>query len=271
MKLFSKIKKRVFLFLINNFKTNETLFVNYDNFLNLAKNLEKLTSKCEFFDNEKITFNNRRYQLMASLIGTPPTEAYFIIEAIHQTLNIEGEYCEFGVAQGTTSALIANEILDFPNKKLNLFDSFEGLPEPTKEDKLINDIFNYGEMSKYRGAMSSPKDSVLNKLNSLKIPESKYKIFEGFVDDNFHLKKDLPKKVCFAYLDFDFYKPIKIVLNFLQKNLSKGGFVIIDDYNYFSSGVKLAVDEFLEDKNEQFDSFIAPIDFGHFIVLKKKK
>lgn len=269
MKLFSRIKNRVFWFLINSFKTNETIFVNYDNFLNLAKNLEELTSMSDIFDLKKIPFNKRRYQLMASLIGTPPTEAYFLIKAIHETENVEGDICEFGVAQGSTSALIANEISDFSNKKLNLFDSFEGLPEPTKEDKLINDIFNYGEISKYKGSMRSPKDLVLSKLNFLKIPKSKYKIFEGFVDDNFHLRKDLPKKVCFAYLDFDFYKPIKIVLDYLLDHLSKGGFVIVDDYNYFSSGVKSAVDEFLK-TNQIFDTFIAPTDFGHFIVLKKK-
>ncbi len=270
MKLFSKIKNRLFLFLIKIFKTNETIFVNYDNFLNLAENLEVLTSKSDIFENIKIPSNKKRYQLMASLIGTPPTEAYFIIKAIHQTQNVDGDICEFGVAQGSTSALIANEILGFSNKKLNLFDSFEGLPEPTKEDKLINDIFNYGEISKYKGSMRSPKDLVLSKLNTLKIPKSKYKIFEGFVDDDFNLRKDLPKKVCFAYLDFDFYKPIKIVLKYLQNHLSKGGFIIVDDYNYFSSGVKSAVDEFLKN-NPIFDIFIAPTNFGHFIILKKKK
>ncbi len=57
--------------------------------------------------------------------GTPPAEAYFIINALTMCIDIKDDVCEFGVAQGETSTLIANEIKN-TGKILHLFDSFPG-------------------------------------------------------------------------------------------------------------------------------------------------
>ena len=54
---------------------------------------------------------------------------------------------------------------------------------------------------------------------------------------------NLPKKVSFAYLDFDFYQPTLDVLNYLTDVLSVGGVIIVDDYDFFSTGVKTSVEE----------------------------
>src|SRR3990167_9161050 len=51
-----------------------------------------------------------RVELLAKLFGTNPSEALYIINYLHKSLTLEGDVCEFGVAQGATSALLANEI-----------------------------------------------------------------------------------------------------------------------------------------------------------------
>jgi O-methyltransferase len=66
-----------------------------------------------------------------------------LIEYLHQSLPVEGDVCEFGVAQGAISAVLAHEIKN-TNKNIWLFDSFEGLPEPSEKDILINDLFHFG-------------------------------------------------------------------------------------------------------------------------------
>ena len=96
---------------------------------------------------------------MKNLLGTPPSEAYFLVRFLYATKDIEGDVCEFGVVQGMTSKLIANEIKE-SSKNLHLFDSFEGLPEPTEKDQLKDDIFNLGSMQAYTCVMSNPQNSV---------------------------------------------------------------------------------------------------------------
>ena len=53
--------------------------------------------------------------------------------------------------------------------------------------------------------------------------------------------------VKFAFVDFDFYQPIKIVLEKLDKVIVNKGIIVVHDYNFFSAGVKTAIDEFLSD------------------------
>ena len=58
------------------------------------------------------------------------------------------------------------------------------------------------------------------------------------------------------YVDFDFYSPISVALRFLNKRLVTGGVIVVDDYGFFSSGAKTAVDEFL--KEYGYNSPFAP-------------
>jgi O-methyltransferase len=136
-------------------------------------------------------------------VETPPFEAYFIVQGLAKTKALSGDVCEFGVAQGETSALIANEIQP-SNKSLHLFDSFEGLPKPTEKDKLKDDIFSLGSMEAYEGTMSSPEIMVRTRLGSISFPENRTVIHKGFIDKVLKNASNLPQKVSFAYVDFDF-------------------------------------------------------------------
>jgi hypothetical protein len=210
----------------------------------------------------------QRDKLMARLLGTSVAEALYILEFLHKSLNLEGDICEFGVAQGATSALLANEIRGTP-KNLWLFDSFRGLPKPTEKDLLIDDIFNLGSIDMYEGTMSCQVNEVITRLRDISFPLSRCRIVAGFVEETLKCEA-LPDKVSFAYVDFDFYSPTLMVLNFLDKSLSAGGFAVVDDYGFFSSGVKIAVDEFVADYSERYE-IIFPRKFaGHFCILHKK-
>ena len=208
-----------------------------------------------------------RAAILSDLIGTSISEAIYILESLHESLKIEGQICEFGVAQGATSKLIASEIAD-TDKHFYLFDSFEGLPAPSAEDVLINDIFNLGSMERYRGTMMSPETEVLGKLQSIRFPSHRTHIMKGWVEDTLQ-RPDMPKAVAFAYLDFDFYAPIKDTLEFLDKVMPVGGRIVVDDYGFFSQGAQKAVDEFVESRREKFKMRL-PFSFaGHFAVIER--
>ena len=85
----------------------------------------------EFPAYEKPTDSNR-YRLLEMMIGTSVDQGLFIINTLKEAIKNPGVVCELGVAQGATSALIANEIKAL-HKRLYFFDSFEGLPAPNVE------------------------------------------------------------------------------------------------------------------------------------------
>jgi O-methyltransferase len=240
--------------------------VRYDNFANLATAYELKLSSNE----SSIQKDTVRPKLLARLLGTPPSEAYFIVQALHQCKDLAGDVCEFGVAQGETSALIANEIARLENKRFHLFDSFEGLPQPTDKDQLIDDIFSLGSMEAYAGTMSCPEDMVRSRLKAIDFPNSRFTIHKGFIEASLNNNPSLPSQVSFAYVDFDFYEPIQIALDFLHGISPSGAVFIVDDYGFFSSGAKTAVEEFIESHPDQYNCFVPDEALGHFAVLTKK-
>lgn len=238
----------------------------------INSNFENIVKSYEILYGEKYGFipkNGNRIGILKDLLGTPPSEAYFIINALAKTRVIDGDVCEFGVAQGITSQLIANEILNDETKKLHLFDSFEGLPQPTKNDILIDDIFNLGSIEAYQGAMSCPEDLVLRRLVNVELPKKRYMIHKGFIEDLIMKKIGFPEYVSFAYVDFDFFEPIKIILDYLNNVTKKGAIIMVDDYDFFSAGVKVAVDQFVEENKLKYELFIPEKIFGCFAVITK--
>jgi hypothetical protein len=209
-----------------------------------------------------------RSPLLAQLYGTGVSEAFYLLSCLHSALAVPGDICEFGVAHGTASALVANEILS-TDRKLWLFDSFQGLSKPTEKDILVDDILGYGSMDRYEGAFSHPMEQVKYLLRQVSFPSERVRIIPGFIQESIQ-SADLPNPVCFAYIDFDLYEPIVVTLDYLHRSLSPGGVILIDDYGFFSSGAKTAVDEFAAKHSGDY-VLTHPKPFaGHFAMLSKK-
>lgn len=206
-------------------------------------------------------------QLLCQLRGTEVTEALHLLHLLQQTLQGPGDVCELGVAQGATSALLANEIRH-GGRNLWLYDSFRGLSVPTGGDALTDDIFGLGAMDRYAGTMAHSVDEVLARLRSVDFPVGRTRVVPGFIRPD--LPPDqLPDVVAFAYLDFDLYEPILVGLRLLHGRCRPGSVLMVDDYGYFSSGPQLAVKEFLADHAEQYALLDAPPGAGHFCSLRR--
>ncbi len=206
-----------------------------------------------------------RAEDLFNLIGTSIGEGMYICGYLNRCLHLPGDVCEFGVAQGATSRLIAGEIRD-TDKSLWLFDSFEGLPEPSEEDELIDDIFDLGNIKAYRGQMRCSPDEVRSRLAEVGFPESRQHIREGWIEERLS-GSDLPERVMFAYVDFDFYSPILTALRFLDERMHPGSVVIVDDYGFFSSGAQKAVDEFVESADGRWRRVMPLAPAGKFCIL----
>lgn len=210
-----------------------------------------------FLFKEYPSYDAERIALISGLIGTGIPEAVFIVNYLHRAISrADGDVCEFGVAQGRTSALLAYEIRQ-DKRGLWLFDSFSGLPKPSQKDELIDDIFGLGAIEKYEGTMSCKAGMVMDELKKLDFPLSRVNIVAGFIEKTLQYTK-LPEKVCFAYVDLDFYGPTVEALNFLDKTLQNNGYIVVDDYGFFCSGVKTAVDEFIALRKGQYGLTLPP-------------
>ena len=168
---------------------------------------------------------------------------------------------------------MANEIASSGNKNFRMFHPFEGLPKPSDQDQLKDDIFSLGSIEAYTGTMIYPDDMVRSLLNAISFPTERYVIHKGFIEQLIHDEKALPKEVSFAYVDFDFYEPIKVTLEYLHRVTPSGAVIIVDDYDFFSTGAKTAVDEFIEAKSSLgtvYECLVPDTDYGYFAVLTKK-
>jgi O-methyltransferase len=267
MRLFKTAIRKTLAALGYELRRSTSRSVRFETFVNLSIAYEQRLNDVD----DLIMPNEIRPKLLARLLGTLP-EAYFIVQALSKCKDVPGDVCEFGVAQGETSALIANEIALSSNKRFHLFDSFEGLPKPSDKDQLKDDIFSLGSIGAYAGSMFCPEYMVRSRLDAISFPAQRYVIHKGFIEQLNHEDKALPKEVCFAYVDFDFYEPTKIALDFLHRVTPIGAIIIVDDYDFFSTGAKTAVDEFIEAKRSigtVYECLVPNTHYGHFAVLTR--
>src|SRR5438105_3313488 len=79
------------------------------------------------------------YTLCKELTMTSVERMYSLYSAVNYILNnnIEGSFVECGVWRGGSALLIAKMLSNRKifNRKLFLYDTFEGMPAPTKQDK----------------------------------------------------------------------------------------------------------------------------------------
>ena len=164
-----------------------------------------------------------------------------IIEIAQKCLDFEGDFVELGCYKGDTSLLIA-EILRDTDKKLWLYDSFEGLPEKSREDESeIGRDFKKGELLVTKREV---KERFLRA--GLKVPVIKKAWFADLTEVN------LPEKIALAFLDGDLYESIKVSLKLVENKMSKGGVILVHDYvNSALPGVATAVDEWVKQRNKK--------------------
>lgn len=211
-----------------------------------------------------------RVELLCQLRGTDVAEAMVLLYHLQESMGSgDGDICEMGVAQGATSALIANEIVDDASRRLWLYDSFQGLSAPTDEDELVDDIFGLGSMDRYAKTMAHPVEELTARLRQVGFPQSRTRIVAGYIEPTLP-PSSLPEAVAFAYLDFDLYEPTRTGLRLLHDRCRPGSVLMVDDYGYFSSGPKAAVTEFIKSYPDAYDFIEPPPGAGGFCVLRRR-
>jgi len=182
---------------------------------------------------------------------------YFLLNQIEyiKEKDIAGSIAEVGVYKGTTAGLF-HKLL--PNKKIYLFDTFEGF------DK--RDIANKHENSKRGLASSTQFETSIESVRKFVGKSSLVELFPGYFPDT---AKDINpgEKYAIVHLDADLYAPQASGLEYFYSKMTTGGVMIIHDCNNEFTGSRRALDEFFIDKPEI--PIIIPDKSGSAVVVKQ--
>jgi O-methyltransferase len=128
-------------------------------------------------------------------------------------------------------------------KKLWLFDSFEGLPEPGEGDGPdpdgIDGIFIKGTC---KGSLGNIQE-VFDKVGA---PLSRTNIIIGKYQDTFYTMPKFP--IAFLMLDSDFYEAESLCWSNFWPSIMQGGYIYMDDYFYWP-GCHRAANEYWASQN----------------------
>jgi O-methyltransferase len=165
--------------------------------------------------------------------------------------NRVGVVAELGVFQGDFAKII-NRV--FPDRKLYLFDTFEGFSE-----KDIDTEKNINVNSKQHDFSNTSIDMVLKKMA---YPENII-IKKGYFPET---AEGLEETFVFVSLDADLYEPLYNGLKYFYPRLQIGGYIMIHDYNNIEyTGAKEAVKQFSQETGIPY--FPLPDNCGSVIFL----
>jgi O-methyltransferase len=170
---------------------------------------------------------------------------------------IPGAFVECGTWRGGCAAVMAYVAHGGRRRRvIHLFDSFQGLPEPTSHD---------GETARrYAGGSVGGRLSAIHKCVALRtdvdhlffdllnLESERLVVHEGWFQDTVPPARDLVGPIAILRLDGDWYESTRLCLATLYDRVVPGGFVIVDDYGHWE-GCKKAVDEFLSTQPHDID------------------
>jgi hypothetical protein len=182
--------------------------------------------------------------------------------------SIPGDVAECGVWRGGSMQAVARTLsqLGAADRHLHLFDTFEGMPPPTEEDRRISGGPTAEEMLE-----SQPKTGLVWAIAGLEdvqagmeqtgYPAELVHYHAGRVQDT--IPEHAPERIALMRLDTDWYESTKHELEHLYDRVTPGGVIVIDDYDYWA-GSRQAVDEFIAATGARL--LLVPIDTGRITV-----
>jgi hypothetical protein len=196
-----------------------------------------------------------------TLVGVGGLEATYRLAKQMLRTGVKGDFVELGVARGGCAALLGGTLFDGEHaasaagRTLWLFDSYEGLPDPTEED--YRDGASAGTGDHVRPL---PKGSCLGTLDEVqalllgreKFPAGRVRFVKGWFQDTVPATRAEIEAIAVLRIDGDWYESTRVCLEGLYDRVSPGGAVIVDDYAS-CYGCERAVHEFLDERGLEVD------------------
>jgi O-methyltransferase len=137
-----------------------------------------------------------------------------------QARNLHGNYAEFGVYRGACSWMVLSTAGLQPNRRLHLFDTFEGIPETRLSESERSARFDgrlHDTSAAYVADLLAPWDP---------IPQ----LWPGDVFETIPAADT--GDLAFVHMDLNAAAPTRHVLEHIYDRLVPGGVVVFDDYGF---------------------------------------
>lgn len=157
-----------------------------------------------------------------------------------------GSVAELGVYQGEFARSIHSA---FPERKLYLFDTFEGF---SGKDKKVD--VDSGFSAATEDFSNTTIDAVVNSMTY----KENVIVRAGYFPDSIQ-EADRSETFAFVSIDTDLYKPTYEGLQFFYPRLSRGGYIFLHDYNSKDyQGVKAAVQQYCREQHIGYCPMVDP-------------
>jgi len=182
---------------------------------------------------------------------------------------IPGAIVECGVWKGGSMMAVAKTLMEKGTQRtLYLFDTFDGMTEPSDADK---DFRGVSATERLRHADRntslmwgySPLDEVKNNIRKTGYDEQLCVFVEGRVEQT--IPDRAPPEIALLRLDTDWYESTSHEMQHLFPRLSVGGVLLIDDYGHWQ-GARKAVDQYLTENEVKL--LLHRIDYTGRIGIK---
>ena len=175
---------------------------------------------------------------------------YYLQSLARYAAHLPGDFYECGVYKGGTAILLGKEAKK-QKKKLQLFDTFAGMPEQTAE----HDFYKVGDFA----------DTSIEAVQARLKEYDNISFNKGFIPDTFAGHED--DRISFAHIDVDQYVSTVNCLEFIYPRLPLGGIIVIDDYGKPGTpGSKRAADAFIQKKGE----YLMSLPTGQSFFIKQR-
>ncbi len=173
-------------------------------------------------------FNKIRERTIVS-----PYRCYTLYQIAQQCNGLKGSFAQVGIYRGGSAKLIAE--IKNPRKKMYLFDTFEGLPQP-------NTTVDLCEKGKFNDTSYEEVKEYVKDIPNLFIFKGIFPATAKNIQEN--------ETFAFVYLDVDLYESNYKALEYFYPKMEKGGIILFDDYDFGKyPGIKKSVEDFLKAKN----------------------
>jgi hypothetical protein len=191
--------------------------------------------------------------------------------------NIKGDLVECGVAAGSQIAAFQVALLNMRanDRIIYAFDSFEGIPLAGEFDTeqagigaITHDKFApIEERLVSSGVTVHSKENVIDNFNKWELPLSNVVFIKGWFQHTLPIESKKIESISILRLDGDLHESTLVCLEHLYPKVSKGGFVIIDDYAL--EGCRVAVKQYFESIKKPMPNMINVDGHGVHYFIKK--
>jgi hypothetical protein len=211
-----------------------------------------------------------------TMTGVPRLQA--LVDAVRhlERAEIPGAFAECGVWRGGSvlAMILTLQQLGASDRDIHLYDTFEGMTEPTEHDVSPIDppaLETWREAegrderawSQLFDAETFNEDAVRATLAETGYPRERLHLVAGPVEET--LPAQAPESLALLRLDTDWYESTRHELDHLYPRLAEGGVLIIDDYGHWE-GARRAVDEYFAEHGPA--PMLTRIDYTGRIAVK---